>query len=133
MTKKPELLLPAKGMDELKVAVNFGADAVYIGARTMGLRAKAKNFSFEELSAADLREVETNVNRIFKNNADRAELLKAIRREEFKPVQKISPAERGEKFEIPMLCLDFGKGAELAEVENFLPATDFARRHWTQP
>ena len=52
MTKKPELLLPAKGMDELKVAVNFGADAVYIGARTMGLRAKAKNFSFEELSEA---------------------------------------------------------------------------------
>lgn len=77
----------------------------------------------ENISAADLSELKTNANKIFKNNDDRAELLKAIRREDFQPTKKISPAERGEKFEIPMLCLDFGQGATLAEVENFLPAT----------
>ena len=77
----------------------------------------------ENISAADLSELKTNANKIFKNHDDRAGLLKAIRREDFKPTQKISPAERGEKFEIPMLCLDFGQGATLAEVENFLPAT----------
>ena len=43
--KKPELLIPAKGMEELKTAVAFGADAVYIGGEVFSLRAKAKNFS----------------------------------------------------------------------------------------
>ncbi len=47
--KKPELLMPAKGPEELKVAVSFGADAVYIGGETMGLRAGARNFSPEEM------------------------------------------------------------------------------------
>ncbi len=50
--RKPELLIPAKGPEELKVAVNFGADAVYIGGETMGLRAHARNFSDEELKKA---------------------------------------------------------------------------------
>ncbi|MCR4907850.1 MAG: U32 family peptidase [Lachnospiraceae bacterium] len=47
--KKPELLIPAKGPEELKVAVNFGADAVYIGGETMGLRSGARNFTLEEM------------------------------------------------------------------------------------
>ncbi|NLL79506.1 MAG: U32 family peptidase [Clostridiales bacterium] len=48
--KKPELLIPASSLEVLKVAVIFGADAVYIGGEAFGLRAKAKNFSKEEMA-----------------------------------------------------------------------------------
>ena len=47
--KKPELLVPASSLEVLKTAVRFGADAVYIGGEVYGLRAKAKNFSMEEM------------------------------------------------------------------------------------
>lgn len=48
--KKPELLVPAAGPEVLKTAVIFGADAVYIGGEAFGLRAKAKNFSMNEMA-----------------------------------------------------------------------------------
>ena len=44
-----ELLIPASSLEVLKTAVVFGADAVYIGGEAFGLRAKAKNFSMEEI------------------------------------------------------------------------------------
>ena len=47
--RKPELLVPASSLEVLKVAVIFGADAVYIGGEVFGLRAKAKNFSMEDM------------------------------------------------------------------------------------
>ena len=47
--RKPELLVPAGSLEVLKVAVTFGADAVYIGGEAFGLRAKAKNFTSEEM------------------------------------------------------------------------------------
>lgn len=47
--KIPELLVPASCLEVLKVAVAFGADAVYIGGDVYGLRAKAKNFSREDM------------------------------------------------------------------------------------
>ncbi len=47
--KKPELLVPASSLEVLKIAVIFGADAVYIGGESFGLRAKAKNFSAEDM------------------------------------------------------------------------------------
>ena len=47
--RKPELLIPASSLEVLKTAVIFGADAVYIGGEAFGLRAKAKNFSMEEM------------------------------------------------------------------------------------
>lgn len=47
--KKPELLIPASSLEVLKTAVIYGADAVYIGGEAFGLRAKAKNFSPEEM------------------------------------------------------------------------------------
>ncbi len=50
MKKKPELLIPASSLEVLKTAVIFGADAVYIGGEAFGLRAKAKNFSLEEMA-----------------------------------------------------------------------------------
>lgn len=49
MEKRPELLLPASSLEVLKTAVIFGADAVYIGGEAFSLRAKAKNFSLEEM------------------------------------------------------------------------------------
>lgn len=48
--KKPELLVPASSLEVLRTAVIFGADAVYIGGEAFGLRAKAKNFSMEEMA-----------------------------------------------------------------------------------
>ena len=48
--KKPELLVPASSLEVLKTAVRFGADAVYIGGEAFGLRAKAKNFSMEDMA-----------------------------------------------------------------------------------
>ena len=47
--KRPELLVPASSLEVLKVAVIFGADAVYIGGEAFGLRAKAKNFSPDDM------------------------------------------------------------------------------------
>lgn len=47
--KKPELLAPAGSLDVLKTAISYGADAVYIGGGHYGLRAKAKNFTMEEM------------------------------------------------------------------------------------
>ena len=44
-----ELLIPAGSLDVLKTAVIYGADAVYLGGEAFGLRAKAKNFSMEEI------------------------------------------------------------------------------------
>lgn len=47
--RKPELLIPASSLEVLKTAVIFGADAVYIGGEAFGLRAKAKNFTPEDM------------------------------------------------------------------------------------
>ena len=47
--RKIELLVPASSLEVLKIAVIFGADAVYIGGEAFGLRAKAKNFSHEDM------------------------------------------------------------------------------------
>jgi len=49
MGRHPELLIPASSLEVLKVAVIFGADAVYIGGEAFGLRAKAKNFSQDDM------------------------------------------------------------------------------------
>lgn len=48
--KKPEVLVPASSLEVLKTAVLYGADAVYIGGEMFGLRAKAKNFSKEDMA-----------------------------------------------------------------------------------
>ena len=48
--KKPELLLPAANLNVLKIAIEYGADAVYIGGEAFSLRANADNFSKEEMA-----------------------------------------------------------------------------------
>lgn len=47
--KKPELLIPSSNLEVLKIAIIYGADAVYIGGEMYGLRAKAKNFSLQDM------------------------------------------------------------------------------------
>jgi U32 family peptidase len=49
IVKKPELLAPAGNLEKLKIAVQYGADAVFIGGQEYGLRSNADNFTFEEM------------------------------------------------------------------------------------
>lgn len=50
MIKKPELLAPAGNLEKLKFAINYGADAVYLGGKNFGLRAFAGNFEMEDIA-----------------------------------------------------------------------------------
>ncbi len=50
--RNTELLIPAGSLEVLKVAVNYGADAVYIGGESFGLRAKAHNFTIGDMKEA---------------------------------------------------------------------------------
>ena len=76
---KPELLAPAGNLEKLKVALIYGADAVYIGGKKFGLRAFGGNFSDEEIKLgvefahSMKRKVYVTVN-IFAHNDDIAEL-----------------------------------------------------------
>ena len=47
---KPELLLPAGNLEKLKIALTFGADAVFVGTPIFGLRKHAPNFTLDELA-----------------------------------------------------------------------------------
>ena len=89
--KKPELLIPAGSLEVLKTAVNFGADAVYIGGDVFSLRAKAKNFTKEEMAEgiafAHQRGVKVYVTaNIFAHNYDLAEA-----EEYFKEMAELKP------------------------------------------
>ncbi|MCH1627398.1 peptidase U32 family protein [Ferdinandcohnia quinoae] len=48
--KKPELLAPAGNLEKLKIAVHYGADAVFIGGQEYGLRSNADNFNLDEMT-----------------------------------------------------------------------------------
>ena len=48
--RRPEILAPAGTLEKLKVAIRYGADAVYIGGQAYGLRSRAGNFTFEEMA-----------------------------------------------------------------------------------
>jgi putative protease len=51
LKRPPELLAPAGDLEKLKIAFNFGADAVYLAGKKLGLRAAANNFSTEEMAS----------------------------------------------------------------------------------
>ena len=89
--RKLELLVPASSLEVLKVAVVFGADAVYIGGEVFGLRAKAKNFSKEDMAEgiafAHAHKVKVYVTaNILAHNYD----LEGVR-EYFKELKEIKP------------------------------------------
>ncbi|WP_407399761.1 peptidase U32 family protein [Anaerovibrio sp.] len=79
MIKKPELLAPAGNMEKLKMALIYGADAVYLGGKAFGLRAFGGNFDYDELKEAVEfahklgRKVYVTVN-IFPHNSDMEKL-----------------------------------------------------------
>ena len=50
--KRPELLAPGGTLEKLKKAIDYGADAVYIGGTNYGLRSRAGNFTYEEMAEA---------------------------------------------------------------------------------
>ena len=50
-TEKPELLAPAGGWPQLRAAVRFGADAVYLACDKFGMRARADNFTLDDMPA----------------------------------------------------------------------------------
>ncbi len=75
---KPELLIPAGSLEVLKTAVRYGADAVYIGGDIFSLRAKAKNFSEEDMKTGILYAHEKGVKvyvtaNVFAHNNDLSE------------------------------------------------------------
>ncbi len=67
--KKPELLAPAGNFEKLKIAIHYGADAVYVGSKAYSLRAKADNFSIDELWEAAEYAEERGVNLYVVTNA----------------------------------------------------------------
>ena len=91
MARHPELLIPASSLEVLKTAVIFGADAVYIGGEAFGLRAKAKNFTMDEMcegiAFAHEHDVKVYVTaNILAHNNDLAGV-----REYFKELKEIKP------------------------------------------
>lgn len=85
MINKPELLAPAGDLERLKIALLYGADAVYCGGPAFGLRANATNFTFEELDegikfAHELnKKVYVTVN-IVLHNKEASELLDYLKK-----------------------------------------------------
>lgn len=79
------------------------------------------NVTFENVSAEDAKELTDNKNKIFRKSDNRDKFLKAFSQENISSYREKSPAEKGVKFSIPQLCLDFGDGAEVARREDFFP------------
>lgn len=52
IVKKPELLAPAGNLEKLKVAIMYGADAVFVGGKEFSLRSQASNFTIEDIKEA---------------------------------------------------------------------------------
>ena len=50
--KKPELLAPAGNLEKLKVAILYGADAVFVGGKEFSLRSQASNFTLDDIKEA---------------------------------------------------------------------------------
>ncbi|MBR4351173.1 MAG: U32 family peptidase [Bacilli bacterium] len=71
---RPELLAPAGDLERLKWAIDYGADAVYLGGKEFSLRSNAKNFSLEEIKEgceyahARNKKVYVTVNILFHEN-----------------------------------------------------------------
>ena len=63
--KKPELLAPGGSLEKLKTAIDYGADAVYIGGEMFSLRVAAENFSKEDMQETNSRQSCAHILRIF--------------------------------------------------------------------
>jgi len=98
--KKPELLAPAGTLEKLKMALLYGADAVYLGGKAYGLRAFGGNFSFEEMAEGikfaheRQKKVYVTVN-IFPHNGDLTHLPEYLRKLQSLNVDAILVADLG--------------------------------------
>ena len=81
--KKVELLIPAGDVKTFDIALNYGADAIYIGGEAFSLRAKAKNFSTEDMrvciESAHKKNVKVYITaNIFAHNVDLEDIKKYL-------------------------------------------------------
>ena len=98
--KKIELLAPAGDLEKLKIAVLYGADAVYLGGTNFGLRAKAKNFDYDQMKEgvefAHAHDVKVYVTcNIFAHNEDFEEMADYFKELEELNVDAILVADPG--------------------------------------
>ena len=98
--KKIELLAPAGDLEKLKIAVLYGADAVYLGGTNFGLRAKAKNFDYDQMKEgvefAHAHDVKVYVTcNIFAHNEDFEEMADYFKELEELKVDAILVADPG--------------------------------------
>lgn len=98
--KKIELLAPAGDLEKLKIAVLYGADAVYLGGTNFGLRAKAKNFDYDQMKEgvefAHANDVKVYVTcNIFAHNEDFEEMADYFKELEELKVDAILVADPG--------------------------------------
>ena len=98
--KKIELLAPAGDLEKLKIAVLYGADAVYLGGTNFGLRAKAKNFDYDQMKEgvefAHANDVKVYVTcNIFAHNEDFEEMADYFKELEELNVDAILVADPG--------------------------------------
>ena len=95
MIKVPELLAPAGSLDKLKVAVDYGADAVYLAGLKFGLRSAAENFTTQELEegvnyAHERNAVVYTVINGFLHDQDLAELPEFVKTLEISHSQRLA-------------------------------------------
>ena len=111
---KIELLAPAGDLEKLKIAIDYGADAVYFGGEMFGLRAAAKNFSIEEIregveyAHAGGRKAYMTIN-IFAHNEDIHELELYLNRIREIPIDAFIVSDPG----VIMMIRELIPGAEL--------------------
>jgi len=98
--KKPELLAPAGNPENLKVAFAYGADSVYLAGKKYGLRAKADNFTLDEIKESTVfahsigKKVYVTLN-IIPHNEDLADLPSYIKELENSKVDGIIASDPG--------------------------------------
>ena len=100
VSKKIELLAPAGDLEKLKIAIIYGADAVYLGGKEYGLRASAGNFTMEEIKEGvefahkHQAKVYVTVN-IFAHNQDLVNLPEYLQELEYAGVDAIIFSDPG--------------------------------------
>lgn len=89
---------------------------------TVEKKSDGYSVTFKAVDNYELNELESQRRQIFRQSDDSNKLLTAIQKKFSAPQKKSSPAERGEKFSIPQLCLDFGYGVKKIERMDFFPS-----------
>jgi type III restriction enzyme len=124
---QPPLIPEIMQSQEIIVYTSDAPDTSNLNMFLQGETVVTKNESgeykttFVVRSPQDLAEIQKNVSLIFTASKDRDTLTAALNKQKG-VVRTFSPAERGENFVVPQLCLDFGDGQlEIAEREAFLP------------